>query len=172
MAVTTEHTTTRPKRGTRGRPDRPSRVRRARHGATAWTAAEHAAAAERAEALALAATRAAAPPGAREAYARRFRSRLLEEVERIGTVDAAALVLAHSRAALATWKGSGLHPVDAEHVRLEVLAEGRASLGVEAVRGAAEIGPWGDLVEHAPGETSVPRGRAVEGERPRRGGRR
>lgn len=132
---------------------------------------EHAAErAERSERLAREAAR-LADPGARVAYASRFRRRLLEEVGSPGSpISRDVLALAHSRAALATWSGSGLHPKDGEEVRLQVLADERDSLGVEAMRGGEEVTDSGR--ERDEEALRVPRGRALPDARVRRGGRR
>lgn len=172
MTATTEERT---KRGTRGRRDRPSRVRRARHGATTWSAAEHAEAAARAAEISLRSWRAAEEPGAREAYARRVRARLLEEISRVGSLESGAVALAYSRTAVATWKGSGLHPEDAAAVRLRVVEEERERLGVAPLRGdslvqALGAGAW--LEDGDGDDLRVPPGRALPGARHRRGGRR
>ncbi|GAA1910609.1 hypothetical protein GCM10009737_10040 [Nocardioides lentus] len=131
---------------------------------------------ERAERLALNSARAAEAPGARTAYAERFRMRLLEDADRLDDLDPHVFGRAFSRAAVALAERTGLHPKDAEAVRLDVQAEERSRLGLERP-GALALTPWGDLVEATAGEERddeddrrVPgRGRA-RADRVRRGG--
>ena len=175
MTATTDHT--RPASRTSGAANK--RKQRARAEGRIASREEAAAAAMRAERLALGNARAAEPAGARKAYAERFRARLLEEADRLDDLDPYVFGLAHSRAAVALAERTGLHPLDAGGVRLQVQAEERSRLGLDRP-GAPSVTPDGDLVESVPatGEERDGEGLRVPGrgraraDRVRRGGSR
>ena len=102
----------------------------------------------------------APPPAAIRSYERTFEAVLREEVDR-----ARDPVLAFSRAAQATWDVSFLPPHHAEAARLRVLDRS----GLPRARGC---GTQAESDQTRSAVLEIPRPRAVEGEHPRRSGKR
>lgn len=93
-----------------------------------------------------------------------------EALDEIGTHEAAGVALARSRTARRSLRFSGgMHPARAEALRSRVCADVLVDRGLSPLRAGLDLTPIEDVVED---EVRLPRGRALDGERVRRGGRR
>ncbi|WP_432477188.1 hypothetical protein [Nocardioides sp. GXQ0305] len=104
-------------------------------------------------------------------YAVAFRTALRLAIAEAARTDSPEV--ARSRAALLTVRSAaGLSLEDAERVRSRVFREECEERGVEPVSGGVVPGMYGAEPGRHEDVLRVPRGRALDGERPRRGGKR